>query len=94
MISASTSRVNEQAWVYINGELALERSYASTGKGVGELAGAAFSFDVKKWLKPGARNRVAVRVTHSSGLGGILQPAMLVGLDEKCSTEQLDKYRY
>jgi hypothetical protein len=87
-------QVNEQAWVYINGELAFERSYASTKKGVGDLAGAALSFDTKKWLKPGVSNRVAVRVTHSSGLGGILQPAMLVGTDEECSTEQLDRYRY
>ena len=45
--------VNEQAWVYINGKLAFERSYASTGKGVGDLAGAAFSFDAKKWLVAG-----------------------------------------
>lgn len=87
-------QVNEQAWVYINGEIAFERSYASTGKGVGDLAGAAFSFDAKKWLKPRGTNRVAVRVTHASGLGGILQPAMLVGTDEECSTEQLQKYRY
>jgi hypothetical protein len=86
--------VNEQAWVYVNGEFAGERSYASTGKGVGDLAGAAFSFDAKKWLKPGGRNRIAVRVTHSTGLGGILQPAMLVGTDEECSTGQLDRFRY
>jgi hypothetical protein len=77
-----------------NAEFAFERSYASTGKGVGDLTGAAFSFDAKRWLKPGIRNRVAVRVTHSSGLGGIWLPAMLVGTDEECSTEQLGKYRY
>jgi hypothetical protein len=86
--------VNEQAWVYVNDELAFERSYASTGKGVGDLAGAPFSFDARRWLKPGARNRVAVRVTHSSGLGGIWLPAMLVGTDEECSTEQLDRFRH
>ena len=86
--------VNEQAWVYVNGELAFERSYASTGKSVGELAGVPFSFDAKAWLKPGAGNRVAVRVTHASGLGGITMPAMLVGTDDECSTEQLTAYRY
>jgi len=86
--------VNEQAWIYINGEFAYERSYASTGKGVGDLAGAAFSFDAKRWLKSEIKNGVAVRVTHSSGLGGIWLPAMLVGTDEECSTEQLAKYRY
>jgi hypothetical protein len=86
--------VNEQAWVYVNGEFAFERSYASTGKGVSDLAGAAFSFDARRWLKPGIKNRVAVRVTHASGLGGISMPAMLVGTDEECSTEQLAGYRY
>jgi hypothetical protein len=86
--------VNEQAWVYVNGELAFERSYATTKKGVGELAGAPFSFDAKRWLKPSGRNCIAVRVTHSSGLGGIWLPAMLVGTDEECSTGQLDKFRY
>ena len=86
-------QVNEQAWVYLNGELACERSYAATGKGAGEL-GAAFSFDAKKWLKPGCGNRIAVRVRHSVGLGGILQPAMLVATDDECSTGQLDRFRY
>ena len=86
-------RVNEQAWVYINGELAFERSYASTGKRVGELAGAALGVDVKRWIRPGVRTHIAVRVTHSTGLGGILGPAMLVGTDEECSTPELDRYR-
>lgn len=84
--------VNEQAWVYVNGELAFERTYASTGKSVGELR--AFSFDAKKYMKQGSRNRIAVRVTHLSGLGGIWLPAMLFGTEEECSTEQLGKYRY
>jgi len=86
--------VNEQAWVYINGELAFERTYASTGKTVGDLIGTPFSFDAKKWLKPGGGNQIAVRVMHASGLGGIWLPALLVGTDEECSTEELGKYRY
>ena len=85
--------VNEQAWVYVNGELAFERTYASTGKGVGELGGA-FSSDVKKYLKPGVKNTIAIRVAHSSGLGGIWQPIALVGTSEPCTTEQLGKYRF
>jgi len=86
--------INEQAWVYVNGEPAFERSYASTGKTVGDLAGAPVEFDAKKWLKPGIKNTIAVRVTHASGLGGIWLPAMLVGTDEECTAAQLDKYRY
>jgi hypothetical protein len=83
--------VNEQAWVYVNGKLAFERTYASTGKSAGELS--AFSCDIKKYLRPGSRNRVAVRVTHASGPGGIRLPAMLIGTDGKCTSEQLNKYR-
>jgi hypothetical protein len=85
--------VNEQAWVYVNGELAFERTYASTGKSPGELPGACSS-DIKKYLKPGVKNKIAVRVTHALGLGGICLPAMLLGTKEECSTEQLDKYRH
>lgn len=85
--------VNEQAWVYVNGELAFERTYASTGKGVSELAGAPFSFDAAKWLKPGVPNRIAIRVTHSAGLGGISFPAMLIATDEERTTAELDAYR-
>jgi len=87
-------RVNEQAWVYINGQPVFERSYASTGKGVGELTGAPFSFDAKTWLEPGIQNLIAVRVSHSTGLGGISFPALLVGTDEECTTAELAKFRY
>ncbi len=86
--------VNEQAWVYVNGAPAFERTYASTGKRVGDLIGAPFAFDAHQWLKAGAGNTIAVRVTHSSGLGGMWLPALLVGTDEECSTEALAKYRY
>ena len=37
--------VNEQAWVYINGEAVFERTYASTGKGPAELMGTPIGFD-------------------------------------------------
>ncbi len=86
--------INEQAWIYVNGELACERSYASTGKHVGELIGAPLSVDAKRWLAAGVKNRIAVRVTHASGLGGITLPAMLVGTDKECTTGELDAYRY
>ena len=88
------SGVNEQAWVYVNGEPAFERTYGSTGASVGDLIGRPFSFDAKKWLRAGKGNRIAVRVTHSSGLGGICFPAMMVGTEEECSTENLAQYRY
>jgi hypothetical protein len=83
--------VNEQAWVYVNGKLAFERTYASTGKSAGELS--AFSCDIKHYLKQGSGNSVAVRVTHASGPGGIWLPVMLIGTEKPCTSEQLNEYR-
>jgi len=85
--------VNEEARVYVNGELAFERTLAAAGKSPGDLAGAPFGFDAKQWLEPGGDNQIAVRVMHSTGLGGICAPAMLAGADEDRTTEQLDAYR-
>ena len=62
------------------------------GKTRGEMSGA-FSCDVKKHLKPGVKNKIAVRVTHR-GFGGNLLAAHAPGTQDECSTEQLDKYRY
>lgn len=85
--------VNEQAWVYVNGELAFERTYRSTGAAAGALAGTPFRFDAARWLKSDQPNRVAIRVTHATGLGGISFPAMLIGTDEECTAAQLDAFR-
>jgi hypothetical protein len=85
--------VNEEAWIYVNGELVCERSYASTGKAVGELRGVPISAEITRHLNPAGPNRIAVRVMHASGLGGILAPATLFCTDEECTTEQLAKYR-
>jgi len=83
---------NEQAWVYVNGELIGERTYTSTGARPGDLVWAPFSLEATRCLKPGP-NRIAVRVTHEVGLGGIAAPAMLVGSDEERTTAQLGPYR-
>ena len=85
--------VNEQAWVYINGELACERTYASTGKGPAELTGTPVLFDAAKWLKAGATNRIAIRVAHETGLGGISFPGMLVASDQELTPDQVDGAR-
>ncbi|NPV46383.1 MAG: DUF4838 domain-containing protein [Armatimonadetes bacterium] len=86
-------RVNEEAWIYLNGELVAERTYASTGKAVGDLVGTPIAVDVAKWLRPGAENQLAIRVTHATGLGGITFPGMLIGTEAECTVEELDSYR-
>jgi hypothetical protein len=86
--------INEQVWFYVNGELAAERTYASTGAKPGDLGWATFSFDAKRWLRPGADNRLALRIMHTTGLGGMAAPSLLIGTDEECTTEQLQRFRY
>ncbi len=83
--------VDGEVWVYVNGELVFEKTCASTGKSVSEFG--VSSFDAKKYLKQGSKNKIAVRVNHPASRGGIWLPIMLIGTDEECTTGQLYKYR-
>jgi len=69
--------VDEQAWVYINGELAFEHTVASTGLPVETLWTTPFGFDPKPFLKPGV-NDIAVRVHDTIGMAGIWRPVTLI----------------
>jgi len=68
--------VDEQAWVFINGEKAFEHTTAATGRSVAALWKQPFMFDPRPWLKPG-RNVLAVRVHDSTMQGGIWRPHYL-----------------
>lgn len=65
--------VDEQAWVFINGEKTFEHTTASTGLSVAALWRQPFMFDPRPWLMPG-RNLLAVRVHDSMMQGGIWRP--------------------
>jgi hypothetical protein len=70
--------VDEQAWVYINGQLVGEHTVQSTGKTINILWDEPFSIDVTKYLRTDGPNIVAVRVHNAAVMGGIWQPVQLV----------------
>jgi len=73
--------VDEDAWVYINGGLALDHSCASTGLPPETIWVTPFAFDPRPHLQPGQINAIAVRVFNSLGMGGIYLPVYLVAAD-------------
>jgi len=69
--------VDEQAWVYINGQPAFEHTVATTGLPVEILWTTPFGFDPRPFLRPG-ENTIAVRVHDTPGMAGIWKPVSLL----------------
>lgn len=71
--------VDEQAWVYLNGQLVGERTTESTGKTVGEIWDAPFELPVPadrvQW---GGSNVLAVLVHDSTFAGGLFRGVRLL----------------
>jgi hypothetical protein len=69
--------VDEQAWVYVNGQLAREHTEASERKPFHQLWEAPFTATVKpELLRAGARNTLAIRVHNSKANGGLWRPVL------------------
>jgi hypothetical protein len=67
--------VDEQAWVYVNGELIGEHTIASTGLTISKLWDKPFTVEIPaRVLKPGAENTLVVRVHNAFNAGGIHKP--------------------
>ncbi len=67
--------VDEQAWVYVNGELIGEHTIASTGLTISKLWDQPFTVEIPaRVLKPGAENTLVVRVHNAFMDGGIHKP--------------------
>ncbi len=67
--------VDEQAWVYVNGQPVGEHSIESEGRPIGDLWNRPFRVRIAgQHLVPGAANDIVVRVHASSGAAGIWQP--------------------
>ena len=73
--------VDEDAYIYLNGEPVYEHSCASTGLAPEVIWETPFAFDAKPHLKFGQDNPLAVRVYSSAGMGGIYLPVYLIGAD-------------
>ncbi len=76
--------VDEQAWVYVNGQLVREHSEKSEKKPFTDLWEMPFIAEVPaSLLKPGQPNVVAVRVHNSTANGGIWRPVLVQGVVAK-----------
>ncbi|MFA9478846.1 DUF4838 domain-containing protein [Phycisphaerales bacterium AB-hyl4] len=68
--------VDEQAWVYINGELVGEHTSASTGRTPEAIWDQPFTIPASN-LKAGETNTIVVQVHASGGRGGIWRPVRM-----------------
>jgi hypothetical protein len=82
--------VDEQAWVYINGQPAFEHTVATTGLPVEILWTTPFGFDPRPFLQPG-ENTIAVRVHDTLGMAGIWKPVNLIWGDLSYSPMMLEE---
>lgn len=81
--------VDEEAFVYINGKYAFERSVKSTGQGIEVLWNQPFLHDVKGLIRTGEPNVIAVKVHNASHAGGIWQPVYLFPTDEEWTAQAI-----
>jgi len=72
--------VDEEAWVYLNGELIGERSLKSTGKTADQIWELPFTFQITNAIY-GGENTLAIRVGNSGYAGGIYRPVSLVATE-------------
>ncbi len=75
--------IDEDAYIYLNGEQAYEHSCASTGLAPRAIWVTPFAFQAHACLKFGQENTMAVRVYNRFGMGGIYRPVYLIGADRE-----------
>ena len=85
----SFGSVDEEAFVYINGKYAFERSVKSTGQTPQALWNQPFLHDVKGLIRPGQPNVIAVKVHNTAMAGGIWQPVYLFPTDEEWAAQAI-----
>lgn len=71
--------VDEQAWVYLDGQYLGERTVKSTGRTAGEVWEEPFALDVpRETLRPGGILTIAIRAHDSAFAGGLYRAVKLV----------------
>ena len=80
--------IDEQAWLYLNGQDFFEQTVKSTGILIEELWLTPFSVPLAG-VELRGKDRLAVRVHNSTGMGGIWKPVHLVLSDQELLSDQL-----
>jgi hypothetical protein len=76
--------VDEQAWIFVNGQLVREHSVKSEGKKIDDLWETPFIAEVApEHIEYGKPNLLAVRVNNSIGNGGIWRPVLVQAVEAK-----------
>jgi tetratricopeptide (TPR) repeat protein len=76
--------VDEQTWIYVNGELVREHTEKSEKKPLGTLWEEPFAVDLPPdKVKFGESNLLAVRVRNDAANGGIWRPVLIHAADKK-----------
>ncbi|MBI3920683.1 MAG: beta galactosidase jelly roll domain-containing protein, partial [Armatimonadetes bacterium] len=73
--------VDEEAWVYLNGEMIGEHTTASTGQTIHQIWDKPFDVSVRN-ARPGEDNLLAVRVRNAAAAGGIFRPVRLLLMND------------
>ena len=80
--------VDEEALIYFNGRRIGEHTHASTGLPISRLWRKPFSVALTG-IQLAGRNDLAVRVSNSTGMGGVWKPVHLVVSAQELSVEQI-----
>ncbi len=83
--------LDEDAYIYVNGTKVFEHSCASTGLVPDVIWKTPFACDVSDFLRPGEEDLLAVGVYNRVGMGGIYEPAYLVGVDSELDLQTLQE---
>ena len=83
--------VDEDAYVFINGQQAAEHSCKSTGLSPDVIWLTPFSLAVRDRLRLGAASSLAVRVYNRLGMGGVYKPVYLIGSDREIDAPIISK---
>jgi len=81
---------DEETRVYLNGELAITHTLASTGLDKFNIWNHPFCAEVKRLLRPG-RNTIALDVFDSAQMGGLYMPVWVIASDRELSRIELWK---
>ena len=84
--------VDEQAWVYLNGQSVGEHTAQSTGRPAGALWKQPFAIDLSDQWKRGAENLLVVRVHNQGLMGGIWKPMFLVRSDKALEAQTVQRF--
>ncbi|MCX5661092.1 MAG: DUF4838 domain-containing protein [Planctomycetota bacterium] len=86
---------DEDAWVYVDGKLALDHSCEKTGMTPEQIWNAPFMVDVAPGVPSGAvlgvavPTTIAVRVNNRAGMGGVWKPAWVVASDAELTLAEV-----